>query len=542
MRCVIDLLRCALGLSIILGGAGCVSTTAGTVPAPAAPLTTATSEEGYYQFSLGVQAELAGNYPAAVDHLTRALRYDTAAAGIYEELGSLYLQLGRPREALAAYAEVLAQDPDNYAVLLRAGSAHLALARHADALRCFTRAAADTQDRREGKAQFYVAVTNTMRGDYPAATAAYARYLALIPDDAVAWYNLAVLHDEQREDSAAAAAFARVLALEPSSTRALARLAALRRAAGDNHGARDLARRAVELEPALTAHRLLLADIALDLGENDEAVRQYRLILQQTPHDIRAQFKLGLAYARQQNYLLATAALRRCLELDPGMLTPYVELGYLYQVQGDHAASAEVFRAALTIEPHNARLHELLGLTYIALHDTPAARGALQQAIRLAPGAAAGPYYQLAGLDWRDGQFAAAEAGYRAALAVDPDYAPALNDLGYLYVERNENLAQARVYLTRAVALVPDNACYLDSLGWLEFRAGNYAAAAAHLERAAVLDTDAEITFHLGEAYFALGRLADAKAAWERSLARRDDPRVRQRLSELPDVRGAATP
>ncbi len=531
-----------LALAVLFLAAGCATT--GTTeriesPADTVPVVAPGNVEAWYEFSLGVQAELAGNYVSAADHLDRALQYDSNAIGIHEELGYLYLQLGKPRDAITHYLPVLAANPGAYQTNLQLGSAYLALARHREALDCFTQAAANPADRADGKAQFYVAVTRTMAGDYAAAATAYEQYLLLAPDDAVGWYNLGVLHDGLGQDSQAINALERTAALEPTSVRALARLALLYRKQERLADATAAISRAVTLEPATASHRLLLAELATEQGDHDAAIRQYREVLRQTPHDIRAQFQLGLAYARLKDYPQAITALQRCIALDPEMITPYIELGYLYQLHGDLEASVTTFRQALTVDPHNASLHELLGLTYEAQHDTAAARAAYAAAIAAAPRNTLNARYHLAGLEYKDGNFAAAEAGYRAVLAQNPNHAPSLNDLAYLYIERQTELPAARELIARALELVPDNACYLDTLGWLEYTERNFAAAVQTLARAAALSNDREIAWHLGEANYQLGRFAAARAAWRELM---DDMRVRERLAVLPESGTVAAP
>ena len=519
--------------------AGCAVTgpslDAGTAP-DTRVVTVSGNVDSYYEFSLGARAEFSGNYALALEHMRRALDYDSDAVGIHESLGYLYLQLGRPTEAIAHYRPVLASDPANYQNNIRLGNAYLAASRHAEALERFAVAAADPADRRDGKAQFHIAVAQTMAGNYPAAAAAYERYLVVVPDDAVGWYNLGVLYDGLGQDSAAAAALERTIALEPTAARALARLALFYRQQERLAEAMQLIRRAIALEPSTPSHRLLLADLATELEDFDEAAAQYRQVLAQTPHDIRAQFQLGLVYARQKNYPLAIEALRRCLALDPELITPYIELGYLYQLQGDLEASVGVFQQGLMIDPRNGSLYELLGLTHEARHDTAAARAAYRSAIAASPRGALNARYRLAGLEFREGDYLAAEAGYRAVLEQNPNFAPALNDLAYLYIERRTQLGTARELVMRALQLAPDNACYLDSLGWLNYQENDYAAAVRTLERAAELSDDPEIAYHLGEAYLQLGQLSAARAVWEKALARQDDPRLRQRLLEFPDT------
>jgi tetratricopeptide (TPR) repeat protein len=131
-----------------------------------------------------------------------------------------------------------------------------------------------------------------------------------------------------------------------------------------------------------------------------------------------------------------------------------------------------------------------------------------------------------------------AEAELAACLKLDPSNATVNNDLGYLWADQNKNLDEAEVMIRKAIDLdrknrqgalklgpdadkeTPDNACYIDSLGWVLFRRGQFEAARKELEYAARLPDgdDPVIWDHLGDVYRALGQAARAGQAWQKAL------------------------
>jgi tetratricopeptide (TPR) repeat protein len=124
----------------------------------------------------------------------------------------------------------------------------------------------------------------------------------------------------------------------------------------------------------------------------------------------------------------------------------------------------------------------------------------------------------------RTGQRSRAEDAFQRYLKAEPDSAPALNYLGYMWAEHGENLEEALQLVQRAVALDPDNGAYLDSLGWAYFQLGNYEEARAHLERAVELvGEDAVVLEHLGDLYSALGKTQQAVELYRRALAAAGD-------------------
>jgi len=97
------------------------------------------------------------------------------------------------------------------------------------------------------------------------------------------------------------------------------------------------------------------------------------------------------------------------------------------------------------------------------------------------------------------GQKIKAKEMYQKVLSVQPNNVAALNNLGWLYFEVNDERSED--LLERAVELAPSNPAVLDSLGWVLYKRGKIEAGLGYLEEAAALDPDSEeIAEHLAEA------------------------------------------
>src|SRR5881397_1334705 len=110
----------------------------------------------------------------------------------------------------------------------------------------------------------------------------------------------------------------------------------------------------------------------------------------------------------------------------------------------------------------------------------------------------------------------------RKSIALDPaNSTEACNYLGYMWADHNMNLDEAETMIERALEKEPNNASYLDSLGWVEFRKGKFDQALNNLLSAAkTADHDDPVIFeHIGDAYFKLNRLSEALESWQKALA-----------------------
>jgi tetratricopeptide (TPR) repeat protein len=128
-------------------------------------------------------------------------------------------------------------------------------------------------------------------------------------------------------------------------------------------------------------------------------------------------------------------------------------------------------------------------------------------------------WFLLGAIYERQKFFDKAEEQFKKVLAVDAKNAPVLNYYGYMLGDLGIRLDEAEALLQRALQEEPYNGAYLDSLGWIYFKQGNYVASEATLRKALEREThDATIHSHLGDLYAKTGRNDLAAAEWEKSL------------------------
>ena len=115
-----------------------------------------------------------------------------------------------------------------------------------------------------------------------------------------------------------------------------------------------------------------------------------------------------------------------------------------------------------------------------------------------------------------------AEIDLRRLVEEDPDNADYLNALGYTLTDRTDRHEEALALIERALELKPDAPAIIDSMGWALHRLGRNEEALPHLRRAFELQRDAEVAAHLGEVLWALGQKDEARSIWR--LGQEIDP------------------
>ncbi|MHC4900808.1 MAG: tetratricopeptide repeat protein [Planctomycetota bacterium] len=110
----------------------------------------------------------------------------------------------------------------------------------------------------------------------------------------------------------------------------------------------------------------------------------------------------------------------------------------------------------------------------------------------------------------------AAVAAFERALEIEPDNVLALNNAAYIYAEHMNDPAKALPYAERAVAERPDEATFLDTLGWTYYRVGRHGEAEEYLRRAIKARPTADNHLHLARVLFETTKDLKGQPAAER--------------------------
>ncbi len=173
--------------------------------------------------------------------------------------------------------------------------------------------------------------------------------------------------------------------------------------------------------------------------------------------------------------------------------------------------AAEVFEALSGLYERGGRLGEAVNVLTQALRKRPKDEQLLF---------ALGTVYE------RKGDTQKSIEKMRSVLDVNPENANAMNFIGYLLADTGRDFEEAEKLLMRALEIKPDNASYLDSLGWVYLRRGELDKAVETLQRAnAVSPNEPTINEHLGDACARAQKKKDAADAYLRALnALKEDP------------------
>jgi tetratricopeptide (TPR) repeat protein len=396
------------------------------------------------------------------------------------------------------------------------------------------------------------------------AASTYERAAALnphLPEVKVRWAGALLNVSGPDAATRARTVLEEVTRAQPSDARALYLLSQAQRRSGDFPAAERTARRVVALDPEGLWGPYALAQVHEDRHDYRAVVEVLRGAVetwrpsQHSParHGLVLMTRLGLAHLQLGEHDAAIAVFDRARAVPGADTGIHLQLAQAYVAAGRHDDALRALEPVTAANPRDLRAAQIRARAVKGLGRTDEAIAVLEDATASHPGDLSG-YLALATLfsdaerhadalrvlDEAEGRFPGdvsvlfqrgaaferaqdpqrAEASFRAVLARDPAHAPALNYLGYMLADRGERLPEAVELIQRALAVDPENAAYLDSLGWAFYRMRDLDRALQYLSRAArKMPANSVVQDHYGDALVAAGRHADAIAAWERALA-----------------------
>lgn len=321
---------------------------------------------------------------------------------------------------------------------------------------------------------------------------------------------------------------------------------------------------------------------AEDAGDADRACNLYRRAIEVAPHSVKAHLNLGIAL-EGRDPVAAQAAYEQALAIEPDNAAAQYNLGKLFYSLGRPAEADQRLRRALESRPDFPEARVVRGYALHALGELEAAAAELESGIAARPqdDAARATLLQIraaitvrsAAEHHKAGRVDAAQAGYEAALELDPHNPEALFNLAGLHASHGRqgaaisayrrliddnprhapalcNLAvaltqlgqtpEALEYYRRAINADPHLADAHYNLGLALRDAGQYDEALACLRRVIELRPEmAEAHFRLGNVLRLVDRKAEARAAFEQAL-RLDPEHVKARwslaMAQLPAV------
>ena len=311
----------------------------------------------------------------------------------------------------------------------------------------------------------------------------------------------------------------------------------------------------VEEEPGNREMRTAYSRMLIGAERYDEAIREFEVLLVANPNDGELIYRLGLLYLQQKEFGKAKVKFKRLVDRQQRVDESHYYIGRTDEEQknfseaiaefekvkqGEYYIDAKARVASIYVERDGIDKAQtyLKGLrstlstpesiieVYLIegqlLHDEElyvAAMDLYSEGLQEFPGHSDLLYARALMAEEID-RIDLLEADLKLILAEDPENASALNALGYTLADHNSRVDEALGYIKKALEIRPDDPAVMDSMGWVQFRLGNYAEAETYLRKAFGVLEDAEIAGHLVELLWAQGNYDEANKVMNDMLER----------------------
>ena len=439
-----------------------------------------------------------GDMTHAIEVLN-AVPADDRTAKMDYALGMSYDQLKENKNAIDAYTKAFDMEPDNLdaerglaQALLNDNQLSAAL-KHFEAI-----SAADPQD-----AQTYLRIAEIQRrqGHYEQALTTLKKAKALASDSLEIGFNEALIDDS--------------LGHYDEAAQALQMLVKQTTHADGQYAEAEKNNRSIFLDR--------LANIYREQNKTDQAVQTYQLMVAMGGEYAERGYQGQVdAYRDAKQYDKATQVAQQAAAAMPKDKSVQLMLAGQLADTSKAEEGIKLAKAQLRGNASDREVHLALAQIYTRLRRWKEAADEIDAADALSSiSRTTRSISTFCAVRWTSGRNTTIprKSEFRKILAIDPNNSMTLNYLGYMLGDRGVKLDEALAMVQKAVQLDPQNGAYLDSLGWVYFKMGQYALAEANLRKASErMGQDPAVHDHLGEVYEKTGRLKMAAAQWEQSL------------------------
>jgi len=457
-----------------------------------------------------------GNVEAGRGVLAEITRTTPDYLPAWIKLAELAMQNQKYDDGLASLDRVLARDPMNPEALLLDGRLQLAKGDHEKAVAAFEKM--QNFYPRSPQGSYQLGLAYLAKGDVGKATDALNHAVAVAPEFVEARFMLANLNLRKGDMGTAIVALKQVLKLRPDFGQAQLLLADAYRGQGNFDDALAQYRQLEATNPRNPLPALLTGLVLVQQGKLEAARQSFTKALEMEPDYLAALEQLVNLDLKDKNYAAALLRVQDRVAKYPKLAGGQMLLAKLYYSQKDMTHAEEALHKAIELQPDSPDAYFLLARIYFSTNQEQKALANLDQVVTKDPNDA-GALMLIGLIREQQKDFPAARDAYEKLLTVNPKFAPAMNNLAYVYSEHLNQLDRALELAQKARELLPNEPHAADTLGWILYKRHQLPWALNLIEESAgKLTTEPEVQYHLGMTHYMLGEEAPARLALQRAL------------------------
>jgi len=264
----------------------------------------------------------------------------------------------------------------------------------------------------------------------------------------------------------------------------------------------------------------------------DQSIAALQAAVAAEPSAVQPMIALVQEMVRAKQTDKAVAFLQAALNTNPANVQALVLLGSIEASVNQAPDKAIVdFKTAIEKQPNNPIGYTALADLYLTQKNTNAALQVVQSGLKLLPDNVV-LHMSLAGIMEQGQNYDGAISQYEYVLAQQPGLLVAANNLASLLADhRTDKASLDRAEVLAASLRKTEVPQFKDTIGWVQYREGDYKTAGALLQEAATALPDvALIHYHLGMSYEATGQNALAAEQFKTALTKSPSDDLAEKL------------
>ena len=450
-----------------------------------------------------------GNYSMAILEFQDALELDPEATTIIVSMAECYWKLGKAKKSEELLFNALNLDPEDYEAREMLANQYIYQNKHVKAIE-----------------QYRVLAENANEGD--------TKYLIA----------LAKLVLSQNDINESISLFIKAYEKDKSRIDILEEAANLSLRSRQLEKARNLYKQLIDIDMNNSYYLSTYIDLIVMSGDYENGITALESLIDIEGETTERLSQLGILYYKIDNIVKAKPLFNKLVNMNHFDATIMHFLSNIYieesildsariianQIIYHHpsdprgyldAALAELNKenpigAIKVLEPVNKKFNSefsiqyLLGSSYQQLKEYDKATVVLRQSLKIYP-ESRGARHTLAIASDALNYWTESDSLYESLIKSDENDVQALNNYSYSLVERNIQLNKALNMAKKAIDLEPDNAAYLDTIGWIYYKMDNIEKALSFIRKSIELDNDnAVVLEHLGDVLIANNQVEEA--------------------------------
>lgn len=523
----------------------------------------------YFYFLWGAHAELSNEYDESIQAYQKALVCDPDSEIIQNKIPLLLIKGGKKDEAIRYLHNQLLKDPTSIDDRLVLARLFLQDGKNSEAIELYEQ----VLELEPGREDILLRLGGiySQQGEYDLAKSIFSKLLKNDNELYFAHIYLARLYLQTNEPNNAQKHYDLALKLN-WSTDLIHEISAFYKATNQHEKAVLLYKELIKHDPYDELAQYGLIEGLLKLGKENTAIVQLQEMRNfvQAPHTI--DLLIGKIYISQNNTNKASPLLESLIDspvsseakfllaLIYADINEELSLEYLSGIDNNFQDFENALFLQAKILTNLDRLNEaistlnnhimndqkripamfsLLSAVYQNSEDPEKAIAALVDGVTYYPKDVE-LHFELALSYEQEGLHSQAIQTMKKVITLEPNHAEALNFVGYVWADNNENLDSALIYIEKAHSLKPESGYIRDSLGWVHYRLGNLELAKSHLEAAKNQKIDDPYIYHhLGDVYKDLNNFIEAKKAYQKAIELTEDKvekdTIQQKIDTLND-------